>query len=117
MSGHGLSIQTTLTSDEIASTCNLIVTATPYHDPLLRVEQIREGTHITAMGSDTREKNELEPEILGKADRRYPDHRRRSHRRCRPGHPDLEGGVRDPALIPSVRRQARRGPNSRRGVV
>ena len=68
MSGHGLSIQTTLTSDEITSTCNLIVTATPSHDPLLRVEQIREGTHIAAMGSDTREKNELEPEILGKAD-------------------------------------------------
>ncbi|MCW8983839.1 MAG: hypothetical protein OQK55_00740, partial [Thermoanaerobaculales bacterium] len=68
MSGHGLSIETTLTGDEIAATCNLIVTATPSHDPLLRVEQIREGTHITAMGSDTREKNELEPEILGKAD-------------------------------------------------
>ncbi len=68
MSPHGLSIETTMTSDEIAATCNLIVTATPSHDPLLRVEQIRGGTHITAMGSDTREKNELEPEILGKAD-------------------------------------------------
>lgn len=68
MSGHGLDIQTTQNGDEIAATCNLIVTATPSHDPLLRLEQIREGTHITAMGSDTREKNELEPEILGKAD-------------------------------------------------
>jgi ornithine cyclodeaminase len=68
MSGHGLSIETTLTSDEVAATCNLIVTATPSHTPLLRAEQIRKGTHITAMGSDTREKNELEPEILQKAD-------------------------------------------------
>jgi ornithine cyclodeaminase len=68
MSGHGLSIETTLTSDEIAATCNLIVTATPSHTPLLRAEQIRKGTHITAMGSDTREKNELEPAILQKAD-------------------------------------------------
>jgi ornithine cyclodeaminase len=68
MSGHGLAIQTTLTSDEIADTCNLIVTATPSHTPLLRAEQIREGTHITAMGSDTHDKNELEPAILGKAD-------------------------------------------------
>jgi ornithine cyclodeaminase len=68
MSGHGLSIETTLTSDEVAATCNLIVTATPSHTPLLRAEQIRKGTHITAMGSDTREKNELEPAILQKAD-------------------------------------------------
>jgi len=68
MSKHGLSIQTTLTGDEIAATCNLIVTSTPSHEPLLSVEQIREGTHITAMGADTREKNELDPSILGKAD-------------------------------------------------
>ncbi|MFH1765144.1 MAG: ornithine cyclodeaminase family protein [Gemmatimonadota bacterium] len=68
MSGHGLEIETTMTSDEIPATCNLIVTATPSHTPLLRADQIREGTHITAMGSDTREKNELEPAILRKAD-------------------------------------------------
>jgi ornithine cyclodeaminase len=68
MSKHGLSIQTTLTADEIAATCNLIVTATPSHTPLLRAEQVRAGTHITAMGSDTREKIELDPAILQKAD-------------------------------------------------
>jgi ornithine cyclodeaminase len=68
MSGHGLEIQTTLIADEIAASCNLIVTSTPSRTPLLRAEQIREGTHITAMGSDTAEKNELEPAILGKAD-------------------------------------------------
>jgi ornithine cyclodeaminase len=68
MSGYGLEIQTTLTSEEVAGSCNLIVTATPSHTPLLGAEQIREGTHITAMGSDTLEKNELEPAILGKAD-------------------------------------------------
>jgi ornithine cyclodeaminase len=68
MSGHGLEIATTMTSDEIAATCNLIVTCTPSHTPLLRAEQIREGTHITAMGADTAEKQELEAAILGKAD-------------------------------------------------
>jgi ornithine cyclodeaminase len=68
MDGHGLEIHTTLTSDEIADTCNLIVTATPSHTPLLRADQVREGTHITAMGSDTHDKNELEPAILGRAD-------------------------------------------------
>jgi ornithine cyclodeaminase len=68
MSAHGLSIETTLNGDEVAATCNLIITATPSHSPLLRADQVREGTHITAMGSDTREKNELEPAILAKAD-------------------------------------------------
>ena len=68
MGSHGLSIQTTMTADEIAATCNLIVTCTPSHEPLLQADQIREGTHITAMGSDTREKIELDPAILGKAD-------------------------------------------------
>jgi ornithine cyclodeaminase len=68
MSGHGLEIRTTLASDEVAATCNLIVTATPSHTPLLRAEDIRKGTHITAMGSDTQDKNELDPEILRKAD-------------------------------------------------
>ena len=68
MSPHGLAVETTTTSDEIAATCNLIVTATPSHTPLLRADQIRPGTHITAMGSDTQEKNELDPAILRKAD-------------------------------------------------
>jgi ornithine cyclodeaminase len=68
MAGLGLKIETTLSSDEVAATCNLIVTATPSHTPLLRAHQIRPGTHITAMGSDTEDKNELDPEILAKAD-------------------------------------------------
>jgi ornithine cyclodeaminase len=64
----GFTIRTTLDADEIASSCNLIVTATPSKTPLLKAEQIRKGTHITAMGSDTPEKNELDPEILRTAD-------------------------------------------------
>jgi ornithine cyclodeaminase len=68
MSAHGLSIESTLNGEEVAATCNLIITATPTHTPLLSVDQIRPGTHITAMGSDTEEKNELEPAILQKAD-------------------------------------------------
>jgi ornithine cyclodeaminase len=68
MAGHGLDIRTTTRPEEIPATCNVIVTATPSHTPLLRADEIREGTHITAMGSDTREKNELDPAILGKAD-------------------------------------------------
>lgn len=68
MKSLGFNIQTTMESEDIASSCNLIVTATPSKSPLLRADQIRRGTHITAVGSDTPEKNELEPGILRAAD-------------------------------------------------
>lgn len=64
----GYRIQTTLDSGDVADRCNLIVTATPSKSPLLLADKIRKGTHITAMGSDTPEKNELDPGILQKAD-------------------------------------------------
>jgi len=61
-------IRTTLNTEDIAAHCNLIVTATPSKAPLLSADMIRKGTHITAMGSDTPEKQELDPKILQKAD-------------------------------------------------
>jgi len=69
MAPMGFKIQTTLEPEDIASTCNVIVTATPSYKPLLKVDQVRKGTHITAMGSDTSEKQELDSNILKKADR------------------------------------------------
>ena len=65
----GFRVETTLDAGRVASQCNLIVTCTPSTRPLLRADQIRPGTHITAMGSDTTEKQELEPAVLKKADR------------------------------------------------
>lgn len=64
----GYTVQPTLRAADIASRCNLIITATPATSPLLHVGHIQSGTHITAMGADTPEKNELDPEILRKAD-------------------------------------------------
>ena len=52
----------------IAAKCNYIVTATPSETPLLQAGDIRRGTHITAVGSDTPEKQELDSGIIGKAD-------------------------------------------------
>jgi ornithine cyclodeaminase len=69
MEPKGFKVQTTFDPEEIASTCNIIVTATPSCQPLLQAGQIRKGTHITAMGSDTAEKQELDSAILKKADR------------------------------------------------
>ena len=53
--------------EAVAAGANLIVTTTPSREPLLLSEWIRPGTHITAVGSDTAEKQELDPQILGRA--------------------------------------------------
>jgi ornithine cyclodeaminase/alanine dehydrogenase-like protein (mu-crystallin family) len=69
MESPGLAIRTTLRAEDVAAAANLIVTCTPSTRPLLRAEWIRPGTHITAMGSDTALKQELDPAILARADR------------------------------------------------
>ena len=69
MARPGLEIATTLRAEEVAAEADLIVTCTPSSAPLLRAEWIRPGTHITAMGSDTAAKQELDPAILARADR------------------------------------------------
>lgn len=63
-----LKIEIADTPEQVAEKCSLIVTSTPAKEPLLKADSIRPGTHITAMGSDTAEKIELDPEILGRAD-------------------------------------------------
>ncbi len=68
MSALGYTVVTTRDSRDVTRACNLIVTTTPSTAPLITVEEIRPGTHITAMGSDTAEKQELDAGILGRAD-------------------------------------------------
>ncbi len=61
-------IKTTLNAQDIANNCNLIVTTTASKTPLLFADDIQTGTHITAVGSDTVDKQELDAKILAKAD-------------------------------------------------
>jgi ornithine cyclodeaminase len=69
MESPALRIRTTLLAEEVAAAADLIVTCTPSTAPLLKAEWIRPGTHITAIGSDTAEKQELDSAILARADR------------------------------------------------
>ncbi len=66
--GSDLSLEFVQSPEEVAAACNLIVTTTAAREPLLRAGAIRPGTHITAMGSDTEDKIELDPGILAAAD-------------------------------------------------
>jgi ornithine cyclodeaminase len=54
--------------DFLTSRCELIVTTTSARAPLIRADQVRQGTHITAVGSDDHGKQELEAALLGKTD-------------------------------------------------
>jgi ornithine cyclodeaminase len=63
----GLSLASTTTAADILRSCNLIVTTTPSHEPILS-GPVMPGTHITAVGSDTPEKQELGVDILAAAD-------------------------------------------------
>ena len=65
---QGYSVETTLDTEKVTKSCNFIITATPSKKPLVSAKHLQKGTHITAMGSDTVDKIELEPEILGIAD-------------------------------------------------
>jgi ornithine cyclodeaminase len=65
---HGFWVETTLDASNILKTCNVVVTATPSKTPLLSAADLRPGTHITAVGSDTPDKQELDSAILAKAD-------------------------------------------------
>ena len=53
---------------EVAENANLIITTTPSEKPLLNASDIKEGTHITAVGADAPGKQELDVDILTKAD-------------------------------------------------
>ena len=52
---------------EIARRTRLIVTATAARQPLLNIEDVQPGTHISAVGSDGPGKQELDPAILRQA--------------------------------------------------
>ncbi len=64
----GFRVHTTQNAAELAAHCNLIVTTTPSREPLLQAEDIRPGTHITAVGADAAGKQELATALVAKAD-------------------------------------------------
>jgi ornithine cyclodeaminase len=61
---------------EVAHETRLIVTCTASRAPLLRAGHIQVGTHISAVGSDSPGKQELDPAILSRAGLVLVDSRR-----------------------------------------
>lgn len=68
MEKQGFSITTCLDANEVANCSDLIVTTTPSTTPLISADAIQKGAHITAIGADTPVKQELDSQVLAKAD-------------------------------------------------
>lgn len=71
----GLNVEPTSALAAAVKTADIVVTTTPAHEPILRAEWLQPGVHVTAMGSDAPGKNEVEPEVLARADRLIVDSR------------------------------------------
>ena len=59
--------------EEVVRACDLLVTATASKTPLVQAEWLRPGQHITAVGADFPGKQELDVEVLRRADRLVVD--------------------------------------------
>lgn len=55
------------TVKECVKDCDIIVTTTPSRKPLIRLDWLKRGAHINAMGADAKGKKELDTRILKRA--------------------------------------------------
>jgi len=55
-------------AEEVCRDADVIITTTPSRAPIVKAEWMRSGVHVTAVGSDSPGKRELEPECLGNSD-------------------------------------------------
>ncbi len=53
--------------DQLGAQADVIITITSSFAPILQVAQVRPGTHLACMGTDTKGKQEVEAALLGKA--------------------------------------------------
>ncbi|MGB9763759.1 MAG: ornithine cyclodeaminase family protein [Candidatus Saccharicenans sp.] len=66
-------LQAAWSAEEAVRETEVIITATPSRQPIVRAEWLSPGAHLTAMGSDGPEKQELYPEVLARADKIFCD--------------------------------------------
>jgi ornithine cyclodeaminase len=86
MEGKGFRVQVAQSPSEVAERSRLIITATASSTPLLQWADVRPGTHITAIGADSADKQELHEEIIHNADLVVTDSRSQAASRGELGH-------------------------------
>lgn len=114
MEAAGYRVETTSDPGRLARSANLIVTATPSREPLLSAADVGGGVHVTAMGSDTPGKQELDAALLAKADLVVVDSRSQCLERGEAAHAVRRGLLRESDLseLGEVIRGGRRARSS-----
>ena len=64
---YGLDVKAVDSAQKAVDNTDVVVTTTPSNRPIIKAEWISKGTHINAMGADAPGKQELEAELLKKA--------------------------------------------------
>lgn len=72
-SDHGIEVEIAESVEALVRQSNLLVTVTASRSPLVEVDWLHPGLHITAVGADFPGKQELDSAVLEHADRLYCD--------------------------------------------
>jgi ornithine cyclodeaminase len=72
---EGIAVRSTGDAAAAVAGADIVVTATASRAPILRDAWVREGMHVTAVGSDQPDKQEVEPALLARADLLVADSR------------------------------------------
>ena len=65
----GKEVKAAESAEQVVRGSGLVVTTTPATEQLVKAEWLHAGLHITAMGSDAEQKQELEARVLAAADK------------------------------------------------
>jgi ectoine utilization protein EutC len=76
----GTEVRRAESCEEVVRGSSIVVTTTPARGGYLEADWLHEGLHITAMGSDAEDKQELRPEVLARADLLACDLKQQSRR-------------------------------------
>jgi ornithine cyclodeaminase len=60
----GIPVEVAGTAEAACASADIIVTATPAAEPILKADWLAPGQHVTAMGSDSEHKNEVDPTVF-----------------------------------------------------
>ncbi|WP_036232887.1 cyclodeaminase [Marinobacterium litorale] len=64
---HGIPVTVSESIEALVLESQVVITTTPAREPLIRADWLHPGMHITAMGSDAPDKNEIAPSALAAA--------------------------------------------------
>lgn len=70
---HGIAAEAVPSVEAAVRDADVLITVTPSHEPLVHANWVEAGMHITAVGADGPDKQELEPGVLAKADKVVAD--------------------------------------------